>query len=247
LISQVGVEHMRFTSPPRSATLENHLLRLDDMVDGWVKDVAANNFTRGVIVQPGARRVTIEDVALTHDPNTYFTSAAPFDFSVNASQILVQRSSSHGGNKIWYYATQSGARGPNVVLKFAASGMTSHIATHARWATGLLVDGTVGGGAVILGNNGTAGDGYGWNSGWGVVWNFVGNVGLLKPPGATNWGIGFTMGGPGAPGPTPGVPGSTVWPIGTYESPGAHVVPTSLYLAQLCERLGPQAVANIGY
>jgi len=35
-------------------------------------------------------------------------------------------------------------------------------------------------------------------------------------------------------------------PGGTTDSPGAHVKPQSLYLAQLAERLGPQALANIG-
>jgi hypothetical protein len=32
-----------------------------------------------------------------------------------------------------------------------------------------------------------------------------------------------------------------------FESVGIPVAPKSLYLAQLCERLGPQALANIGY
>jgi len=36
-------------------------------------------------------------------------------------------------------------------------------------------------------------------------------------------------------------------PNGTFESVGAPVAPRSLYLAQLCERLGPQALASIGY
>jgi hypothetical protein len=34
---------------------------------------------------------------------------------------------------------------------------------------------------------------------------------------------------------------------GTFDSPGVPVAPSSLYLAQLCERLGPQALRNIGY
>jgi hypothetical protein len=36
-------------------------------------------------------------------------------------------------------------------------------------------------------------------------------------------------------------------PPGTFDSHGTPVFPSSLYLAQLCERLGPQALANIGY
>ena len=36
-------------------------------------------------------------------------------------------------------------------------------------------------------------------------------------------------------------------PNGVYDSLGAQVLPASLYLAQLCERLGPAAAAQIGY
>jgi hypothetical protein len=35
-------------------------------------------------------------------------------------------------------------------------------------------------------------------------------------------------------------------PAGTYESMNAPVTVKSLYLAQLCDRLGPQAVAASG-
>jgi hypothetical protein len=34
---------------------------------------------------------------------------------------------------------------------------------------------------------------------------------------------------------------------GTKDSHGTSVTPQSLYLAQLAERLGPEAVKNIGY
>jgi len=36
-------------------------------------------------------------------------------------------------------------------------------------------------------------------------------------------------------------------PEGIVDSPGTPVTPQSLYLAQLAERLGPQALKNIGY
>jgi len=36
-------------------------------------------------------------------------------------------------------------------------------------------------------------------------------------------------------------------PEGIYDSPNVPVTPSSLYLAQLAERLGKQALLNIGY
>jgi hypothetical protein len=78
-----------------------------------------------------------------------------------------------------------------------------------------------------------------------VAWNCEA-PGLLiqQPAGSMNWAIGC-KGTPSAPTAAPGVPGAV--PNGIFESVGTPVAPRSLYLAQLCERLGPQALANIGY
>jgi hypothetical protein len=38
-----------------------------------------------------------------------------------------------------------------------------------------------------------------------------------------------------------------VLPEGAIDVAGTAAAPASLYLAQLCVRLGPQAVTNIGY
>src|SRR5262249_7752115 len=46
--------------------------------------------------------------------------------------------------------------------------------------------------------------------------------------------------------PEPGGNG-TLLPDGLYDSLGTLVIPSSLYLAQLCERLGPTALTNVGY
>ncbi len=60
-----------------------------------------------------------------------------------------------------------------------------------------------------------------------------------------NWAIGstgkFTTMG------EPGFPDAGTMPEGTIDAPNTPVAPKSLYLAQLCERLGPSAVTNIGF
>jgi hypothetical protein len=141
-------------------------------------------------------------------------------------------SSSAGGDKIWYYATQDDTRGPNVLLDFTGTGTTSHVVGHQKWATGALVDNAKVTGGITFGNNGTLGSGEGWSMGWGVIWNSVSDVGVMAPPGGMNWAIGNT-----------GSELDTTAPIGTYESMNTPVAITSLYLAQLCERLGPSAAA----
>jgi hypothetical protein len=71
-----------------------------------------------------------------------------------------------------------------------------------------------------------------------VAWN-VNSPFLLvqQPPGALNWCIGCI----GTPVTISGTPN------GIFDSPGKMVQPASLYLHQLRDRLGPDAVRNIGY
>ena len=72
---------------------------------------------------------------------------------------------------------------------------------------------------------------------------------IKQPPGARNWAVGC-IGRPlrGARRPTPRpFAADPPLPEGTFDSPDKPVAPQSLYLAQLAERLGPQAVKNIGY
>jgi hypothetical protein len=78
------------------------------------------------------------------------------------------------------------------------------------------------------------------------VWNSVANTLLIqRPPGSTNWSIGSS--GRLTQAAEPGSPDHTPLPQGTIDSHGTRVTPGSLYLQQLCERLGPQALRNIGY
>src|SRR5262249_22207472 len=156
-IAQVGLEGIRFViAQPRSATTNGFFfLRVSAVQDGWVKDVEAHNFPDGVWLEPGVRRFTVESARMTHDAATFYTSEAPFDFSIKGSEVLVDRSSSAGGNKIWYLATQNEETGPNVVLGFAGTGTSSHVAAHQKWGTGLLVDGAHVAGGTFMGDNGT--------------------------------------------------------------------------------------------
>jgi hypothetical protein len=244
-LEQVGVEGLRFVAPLRSASEAFDLIDMDYVVDGWVKDVTADNFTDGITIGSHAKRITVDGVALSHDPDTYYTDWAPFDFQATGSQTLVVRSSSQGGNKIWYYATHE-ARGPNVVLDFTGNGTNSHLAGHERWGTGLLVDRATVTGGIDFTNLGTEGTGHGWTLGWAVAWNCVSDTTIEAPPGSMSWAIGC-KGNVAATQHATWLSGSPAIPAGDYDSQDTPVAMSSLYLAQLCERLGPQAVAAIGY
>ncbi|UTH75371.1 glycoside hydrolase family 55 protein [Chromobacterium sp. IIBBL 290-4] len=248
ITSQIGAEHLALEGLPRGSGADYGVANLDNLADGWLNDIQAHNFTSGVVVGKQARRLTLEAVALTHDHNNIDCKGAKeFEFSIAGSQVLVDRSASTGSKKSFYYATQAQAGGPNVLLNFSGRAEAcGNIEPHQRWATGLLVDNADVSGAIALGNRGADGSGHGWSMGWGVVWNAKADqLDVAAPPGASNWAIGSS----GALSPDmPDAQGVPAPPqLGAVDSANVRVGPDSLYLMQLCQRLGPQAVKNIGY
>jgi len=135
--------------------------------------------------------------------------------------------------------------GPIVLLHCTFRG-NGHIEGHQRWTTGMLLDDCrVPEGGIDFMNRGSMGSGHGWGTGWSVAWNCTAKSYVVQqPPGAINWMIGCL--GPNVPTPRPFDKEPSL-PLGTSDSPGTPVTPQSLYLAQLAERLGPQAVKSIGY
>ena len=243
-VAQVGVEQLRIACPPIESSYGQHpysAVRVGGN-DCWVRDVFCDE-TMNTMTLAG-RRITVQRVRVnkTH-PN--LGASKPADFSIEGSQILIDRCASTAGNTYWVW-TGSLIGGPNVVLNSVFRGHGSRIQPHQRWATGLLVDNCVApDGGIDYPNRGVAGSGHGWTMGWGVAWNCIANFYVIQqPPGSMNWAIGcigdrwrtaryFDT--------------APVLPEGTFESHGNPVAPASLYLAQLRERLGPAALNNIGY
>ena len=187
--------------------------------------------------------MTVENVRITHTVATK-GAAKPADFSTDGSQVLFHRCSATGDN-LFYFVTGARVTGPNVLLNCSFHG-NGHIQPHMRWATGLLIDGCeVREGGIDLMNRGEMGSGHGWTIGWAVAWNCLARSYIIQqPPGSMNWTIGCkgAREKSGMPfGHQPSLP------EGAYDSYGTPVVPASLYLAQLAERLGPHAVKALGY
>ncbi len=147
---------------------------------------------------------------------------------------------------MYFVWTGSLAPGPNVLLNCTFRGRGSRIQPHMRWLTGMLVDNcTVPDGGIDFANRGVAGSGHGWTMGWAVAWNCLAKTYVIQaPPGSANWAIGCI----GRRDQTARYfDTAPLLPEGFFDSHGAPVAPQSLYLAQLSQRLGPQAVKNIGY
>ena len=249
-IEHVGLETLHLVAPKRSVPIDQPIfgvVQLSALRNAWVKDVVADEFTTGIVVDGTAKWVTIEDSTVRRTAPIDGSSGYPFDYSVDGQGILVQRCTA-SGNNVFSYATQDRANGPNVVLDFTAKGSPINLQPHQRWATGVLLDNiaTPTGGIALM-NRGWDGSGHGWAIGFGVLWNGTAQDLLIQqPPGSMNWAIGSsgTLQKAAPPGSDAGAP---PMPEGIVDSPGVAVTPRSLYLQQLCERLGPAAVHAIGY
>jgi len=250
-LSQVGVESLSITCPSVKINLDDpHFdgIQITATEDAWLRDLRLEDTINSIRVEATARRITIDHVDILQRIPIQ-SSAKNFAFSLAGTQTLVMRSSATG-DKVFFVATQAREQGPNVVLYSDFHGDQS-IEPHQRWGTGFLVDNVnVHGGAINFINRGTMGSGHGWTMGWGVVWNSTADtLSIQSPPGAINWAIGSSGERVGKPMPITGAgsKGRPALPEGTFESPNKRVKPDSLYLQQLSDRLGPQALHNIGY
>ena len=121
--------------------------------------------------------------------------------------------------------------GPNVYLDSTAMNTYSETGPHQRWAVGTLYDSLVVSGAGAAMNVRNAlweGSGHGWQGANHVFWNGEApSMECQRPPTVHQWNVG---------GISPKKTGYCEW-IGF----GAHVMPPSLYRAQLSDRLSPAA------
>jgi len=244
-ISQVGIEKLRIMAPggqnPDSPP-SYKAFGMSAVIDSWAQDIFGSDLRSGVSVSDTGKRITLDRIVMSHTTPSN-TAAKPNDYALSGTQTLVSRSKSLNAGGVYYVLTHSGDTGPFVLLDYQATGGIS-VQPHQRWATGMLTDrGDVEGGIEYM-DRGYFGSGHGWTIGWAVAWNVVADTFTVqRPPGTQNWAIGFK----GAI-KDQGEPGSSYQPPrGIHESQNVFVQPGSLYLAQLCERLGPQALTNIGY
>ena len=242
-ITQAGIEYLHIEAPVQAISHSKpHFtaVRLNGE-DCWIRDVVIDETMNSVGI--GGKRITVERVIITREA-LHEGASRPAEFSPNGTQVLIDRCEVDAEN-VWFVGTGSGHAGPIVILNCEFRG-DSRAESHQRWSTGMLYDNvTAPEGGVDFRNRGSMGSGHGLSMGWGVAWNCVAKDFVIQqPPGVHNWMIGCI--GVSRPEPRPFGSGPNL-PEGTRDSHGVHVTPQSLYLAQLAERLGPQAVKNIGY
>ncbi len=242
-VQQVGLENMQLNSDWGLATTGNTNnfgwtgAHFGNAKNCWVRNVLFNGFGIGANAATSSQTkwCTVQDCGFMNGVNN--GSARPPAFEIDGQMCLFQRLNGISG---FQHLLQTGdeATGPNVYLYSHATGSDFDGGPHRFWAVSLLTDneyGTVGNVHIVIitgGNNG-------WGAGYSVFYNCHTSNHTIQCPAVDhhyNWWIGGS-----------GVNNNPTSNPGTYDHDGTTVTPTSLYLEQLKERLGGQAVENIGY
>ena len=234
-IEHCGIERLRIESAYASDTDEDHgrsAIVFGRVAHSWVQQVTTRYFWMGaVLLNRESTFNTIQEVACL-DPKSLITGGRRYSFTVkDGVGNLFQRCYTREGRHDFEVASR--VTGPNVFLDSYCTQTHADIGPHQRWATGTLFD-NIRGGQIRVRNRGNSGSGHGWVGSATMFWNLVSftqDIRVESPLGGMNWGIGCV--------------GLTRNGDGYWESWNVPVQPRSLYLQQLADRLGPQAVANV--
>ncbi len=254
-ISHVGIEHLRAIAEINGPRDEDgdHIrmfVNIDRAENVWVRNVTTYHFGFGQVrTMRASKWVTVQD-SKALDPAARIAGSRRYGFYLSGQLALVQRCFANDDRHA--FAWNQHTLGPNVFLDCEAIGSHVDSGPHHRWSVaGLLDNVRVPNHSIRVQNRLTMGNGHGWAGANFVLWNVrADHVVLHSPPIAQNWAIGVT-GKRRAPNykntyddAHPGWgydrQGERYW-----ESHNRPVEPVSLYLKQLEDRLGPEAVRNI--
>ncbi len=244
-IAQVGIEDLRLEGNPDTGiergtpdTGPYAAILFGGVRDSWVRNVTARYVSHGFTTRHGAHFNTVEDFAYL-DPRYGETEGMRryvFHIEGNAAFNLIQRCYGEGGRHT--FVTGIRTSGPNVFLDCLAVNENNDSGPHQRWATGTLYDNTKGYMLRAQQRRGS-GRGHAWAGAQQMFWNTEYEQYVVQaPPFAMNWSVGQVgkvMPGKFLPEEPPGI----------VESAGQVVIPRSLYLQQLQDRLGEEVVIGV--
>lgn len=231
-IEHVGVEGIRCDSVYASPTDHAHawdFVRIQNAQNVWVRDCTALHMAyTAVIVTSSAKWVTVQDTKCL-DMISVIKGGLRYPFAIVGQLCLIQRCVAREGRHD--FVMQYWVPGPNVFLDCRSEKSHSDSGCHQRWATGTLYD-NVETGRLNVVNRGESGSGHGWAGAQMVFWNSKAkSMNVQQPPTAQNFAIGCVV--------------ESEKGNGHWESKNTPVGPRSLYLKQLEDRLGPEAVKYI--
>ena len=240
-VHHVGVEDLRLDSEYDHDEDEEHGwtgVLFEDAEDCWVQGITVEHVgSEAVSINGASRFITVQDAAMI-DPVSPLSGGNRYFFEVDEGLgVLFQRCYARDARHS--FVAGSRVAGPNVWLDCLSEDANNDDGPHHRWATGLLYD-NIDTAQLRVQNRADSGSGHGWSGAQVMFWNgevseeFVSDA----PQGSMNWVVGVV----GPEGDGQWVPDE---PPGVQESLGEPVLPRSLYLQQLADRLGEDAVERI--
>lgn len=240
-IEQVGIENLAMQSRYHRFAVSDenrafYAIDLREVQNAWVRDVTVKHFSHAYNLRYGARFNTLQNVAFV-EPNFEVTGGRHYAFNFDGGSFnLFQRCYAKKARHT--FVSGSRVTGPNVFLDCVAVDSDNDSGPHHRWATGTLFDNTKGY-QLRVQNRQYSGSGHGWAGAQQLFWNSEHQEYVIQaPPYAMNWAV--------------GIKGSIVsgqWTNseaqGMVQSLGKHVPVRSLYLQQLQDRLGKEAVEAV--
>jgi hypothetical protein len=217
---------------------ENHyfnFITISNAKNVWVRNMTALHFGSSVVqTNAGSKWVTVQDCE-SWEPVSMRMGARRFTYHMNGQFCLVQRCFSQKGRHS--FVLQGHEASGNVYLDCRAVNPFSTSEPHNHWVNGVLYDNVK---APLTARY------WDYIIGWAganiVFWNCEGDFLIQKPPTAQNYSFGHI--GINAVVFNAGLQDLTK-SNGHVEALDRHVMPRSLYLTQLNERLGDRAIQNI--
>ena len=233
-IRQAAVESLRIDIVTAGPDDENHAwngIYIQGAHDSWIRGVTALHFGyAGIRVENGVR-ITVEDCHAL-DPHAVRTGGNMYNFTNDRRAQLVLYKFCRGTNGRHTFVANGMSLSSGITYYRCTQRGGGSEGGHRNWTTGVLYDNhdEETAGQVLFINRGDAGSTIqGWSAAHSTVWKYDSEMVVQKPPTAQNYAVsnaGSFRNSPYNPGP---------W--GSLELRSGNLVPTSLYEAQLCERL----------
>jgi hypothetical protein len=241
VLKNIGIENLQVeivTADPTSETHCKDAVQFIGAEDSWIRDCTIKHFWRSGLQFGESTRCTVERVR-SIEPHSIVTGGRRYNFATNRAQLILFQDCYANHARHGFIFNGTGMDSGNVVLRGILDHNHTNSEGHRLWSTGVLFDGIVatnliGKDVLAFYNRGDAGTSHGWAVGHGVIWNCnvgEGKIIVQQPPTAQNYAIG-NFGEVTGIASWPGAPGF----IEGTNTPG--LVPASLYLAQLAQRLG---------
>ncbi len=218
---------------------ENHVsnfIIISNAKNVWVRKISALHFVTSVVqTNAGSKWITVQDCE-SREPVSVRAGGRRFIYQMNGQLCLVQRCFSQKGRHS--FVLQGSEASGNVYFDCQAVNPYSTSEPHNRWVNGVLYDNVKAPLTARFWKNFS----IGWAGANIVFWNCEGDFVVQSPPTANNYSFGHI----GIAAVIFNIPLQDYGaPRGHIESLDTHVTPRSLYLTQLKERLGEEAVKNI--